>query len=763
MGLDQDSLEYHARDRKGKIEIIPTKPCDTDRDLSLAYSPGVAAPCLAIHKDPQKVFDYTAKGNLVAVISNGTAVLGLGDIGPLASKPVMEGKSVLFKKFADIDAIDIELSCKDPQEFIQTVKNLEPTFGGINLEDVKAPECFIIEEALRKEMKIPVFHDDQHGTSIITAAALINAVELAEKKLPEVKIVVNGAGASAIACARLFLSIGVNKKNITMCDSSGVIYKGRTKGMNAQKEEFAVQTEARSLSDAMKGCDVFVGLSVGGAVSKDMVKSMGARPIVFAMANPTPEIMPDDAKSVRPEVLMATGRSDFPNQVNNVLGFPFIFRGALDVRATCINEEMKLAAVKALAQLAREDVPESVSRAYGGKTFKFGPEYMIPKPFDPRVLLSLAPAVAKAAMDSGVAQKPITDFQAYHDTLEAQLGVSKGFIRSAINRVKKGVAKNQSQIPKIIFPEGHSEKVLKAIEIIIEEGIAEPVILGYENVVKPLIDKLVLDGLRKVPLIHPSQHPATYEKYCNTLFEMRKRKGCHYAEARRLIADPNYYAAMAVHLGDADALISGATQNYADSVRPILEIIGRPRRGVAAGLIVMVLKDRVILFADSTLNIDPTAEELAAIAVEAAEVAEYFHIEPRIAMLSFSNFTGKHSSPQKMKQAAEIVKDRFPHLLVDGEMQADTAVNPGIMAEIFPFSEIRKGANILIFPNLDSSNIAYKLIQQLSNAEALGPFLMGVRKPAHILQRTCSVNDIVNTTALTALHVQARREMKANR
>ncbi len=761
MGLDEDALEYHASGRKGKLETIPTKPSDTERDLSLAYSPGVAAPCLAIAKDVSKVYDYTMKGNLVAVISNGTAVLGLGDIGPEAGKPVMEGKGVLFKKFADIDVFDIEVRTKDVQEFITTVKNLEPTFGGINLEDIKAPECFEIEETLKKLMNIPVFHDDQHGTAIVSGAALINACEVTKRKLSEIKLVVNGAGASAVACSRLFVNLGVKRENILMCDSKGVIYEGRKDGMNKYKAEFANKTDRRSLTDALKGADVFVGLSVAGAVTKDMLTVMAPNPIVFAMANPNPEITPADAKAARPDVLIATGRSDYPNQVNNVLGFPFIFRGALDVRATTINEDMKLAAVKALAQLAREEVPESVSRAYGGKTFAFGPEYLIPKPFDPRVLLWVAPAVAKAAMESGVAQKPIADFQMYHDELESHQGVAKGFIRAAINRVKKNVSA-RDELPKLVFPEAQSEKVLKAVQIIMEEGIAQPILLGYEEVVRTKIKKLHLDRLSELPIIQPSKHP-NFQKYVRGLYEMRKRKGVSINEAERLLADPNYFGAMTVHMGDADGLVTGATQNYADSVRPILQIVGKSSRGVSSGLIIMVLKEKVLFFCDTTVNIDPTAEEIASIAIHAAEVVQYFDIEPRIGMLSFSNFVGRFDSPKKMQRAAELVRDRYPNLIVDGEMQADTAVNPNIVAEIFPFSELKKGANILVFPNLDSGNIAYKLVQQLSGGEVLGPFLMGVRRPANVLQRVCSVNDIVNTVALTSLQVQAIKEFKETR
>lgn len=757
-----DSLEYHASGRPGKIEVITSKPCDTDRDLSLAYSPGVAQPCIEIAKDSKKVFDYTAKGNLIAVVTNGTAVLGLGNIGPLAGKPVMEGKGVLFKKFADIDVFDIELNAQTAEEVIQAVKALEPTFGGINLEDIKAPECFIIEEELKKTLNIPVFHDDQHGTAIITSAALLNAVHIVGKKIEKIKVVVNGAGASAHACSKLFISLGVKKENLIMCDSKGVIYKGRQEGMNQWKEEFANDTKKRTLTEALEGADVFLGLSVARSVTGEMLKKMNDKPIVFACANPDPEIMPDEALAARPDVLIATGRSDFPNQVNNVLGFPFIFRGALDVRATQINEQMKLAAVHAIAKLAREEVPESVSRAYGGKQFKFGPEYFIPKPFDPRVLLWVAPAVAKAAMESGVAQHPIEDFEKYHDKLESLQGAAKSFIRSAINKVKTATKKSQMDLPKIGFPEAHSEKVLKACSIILEEGIARPVLYGYPEVVKKKIQALGLSQLHDVEIYRPSQHP-NLNLYAQTLFEMRKRKGVNLPEAMRLMADPNYFSTMAVHLGDLDAVINGATQSYASSVKPILEIIGKTKAGVASGLIIMVLKDKVLFFSDCTLNINPTAEELASIAIDAAEIAQYFEIEPRIAMLSYSNFSAKHESPQKMKRAAEIVKDRFPHLIVDGEMQADTAVDPSIILEQFNFSELKKGANILMFPDLSSGNIAYKLLQRLGGAEVIGPFLLGLRKPAHTLQRSCSVNDIVNTVALTALQTQVIREMKARR
>ncbi len=751
-----DALEYHSAGRPGKIEVVPTKPCDTERDLSLAYSPGVAKPCIAIFKDPSKVFDYTSKGNLVAVITDGTAVLGLGNIGPLASKPVMEGKGVLFKKFANIDVFDIELNTKTTDEFIAAVKALEPTFGGINLEDVKAPECFTIEESLKKIMKIPVFHDDQHGTAIISGAALINACHITGKKLDKIKVVCNGAGASAISCCKIFVSLGVKVSNIIMCDSKGVISKTRTEGMNKWKAEFASDTDKKTLTEALKGADVMLGLSVAGSVTPDMIEGMAKKPIVFAMANPDPEIMPEDAKKVRPDVIIATGRSDFPNQVNNVLGFPFIFRGALDCRATEINEAMKLAAVHALASLAREEVPESVSEAYGGKQFEFGPEYLIPKPFDPRVLLWVTPAVAKAAAESGVAQKPITDLHLYRDQLESMQGAAKSFIRNAINRVKEA-QKSTHELPKIAFPEAHSDKILKAANIIVEEGIAIPVLFGYEPLVREKINQLHLNHLKDHPIFQPRTHP-NYDRYVQALFELRRRKGVHMSEAHRLMSDPNYFAAMATNLGDVDGMINGATQNYPDSVRPILETISKMKDGVPCGLIIMVLKNRVLFFADTTININPTAEELSTVAIQAAEIADYFNIEPRIAMLSYSNFTGKHESSKKMKLAAELVRQKNPKLIVDGEMQADTAVDPDIIKEIFPFSSLQKGANILVFPELNSSNIAYKLVNKLGDGEILGPFLMGVRRPAHVLQRSCTVSDIVNTVALTALQVQVVKD-----
>ena len=753
MSFKNKALNFHSSGRKGKLEVVATKPCDTEMDLSLAYSPGVAYPCTEIQNDPSKVFEYTSRGNLIAVISDGSAVLGLGNIGPLAGKPVMEGKSILFKRFADIDVFDIELNVKSVDEFVSVVKSLEPTFGGINLEDIKAPECFEIEERLKKELNIPVFHDDQHGTAIISGAGLINAAEIANKKLKDLKIVFNGAGAAGVACANIFISLGAKKDNIIMCDSKGPITDKR-EGLNSYKKQFITNKKITTLKQALKGADVFIGLSVGGAVTKDMIKQMNNTPIVFAMANPTPEIMPDEVKAVTSDAIIATGRSDLPNQVNNLLGFPYIFRGALDARATSITQEMKLAAVNALAELAKEEVPESVSIAYGGKSFKFGPDYLIPKPFDPRVLLRVSTAVAKAAETSGVAKIPIKNYEAYKQKLESLQGASKGFIREAINRIKKR-AKN-SKLPKIIFPEGHSEKILKAVNIIVEEKIAEPFLLGYKEFILNKAKELNLDSLKDVHIERPNMHEK-YDSYVKQLYKLRHRKGVHMEEALRLMKDPNYFASMSTALGDSDAMITGAAQNYADSVRPILEIIGTTKKGVAAGLIIMIINQKVYLFADVTLNVNPSANELSHIAAHAADVARYFHIEPNVAMLSFSNFSSQHDNPKKMKEAVELVRKHYPEIKVDGEMQADTALNPEIISELFPFSSIKNGANILIFPNLDAGNIAYKMVQQLGKGEVLGPFLMGVRRPANVLQRTCGVNDIVNTVALTAVQVQERK------
>lgn len=749
--FEKEALEFHQKGRPGKIEVISTKDCNTEKALSLAYSPGVAAPCKAIAKNPETVFDYTSKGNLVAVISDGTAVLGLGNIGPLAAKPVMEGKGILFKTFAGIDVFDIEVKSSSSAEFINAVRTLEPTFGGINLEDIKAPECFEIEETLKKEMNIPVFHDDQHGTAIVSGAALLNACQIIGKKLSDIKLVVNGAGAAAISCAKIFVSLGVKKENLLMCDSSGVIYKGRTNGMNKYKEEFANTTEKRTLTEALNGADVFVGLSVAGAVNGEMIKLMNKDPLIFAMANPDPEITPAQARASRPDAIIATGRSDYPNQVNNVLGFPSIFRGALDTRSTQINEEMKLAACHALAKLAREDVPDNVSASYGGQKFKFGRDYLIPKPFDTRVLMWVAPAVAKAAIDSKVATKPITDWEAYRDKLEAIQGPQKVFIRSAVHRVHEN-AERIGSLPKIVFPEGTSSKILKAIRTCIEEKICIPIIIGSAERIREKAKTHDID-LTGVEIIYPLSHPK-FMQYAQELYKRRQRKGINIKEAERLMHDANYFASMMLDQGDADGMINGATTNYAEAVKPILHTIGLARDSVPAGLNIVLADNKLLFFADTTINIDPTAEQLARMAVQTAQVAEYFGQKPRIAMLSYSNFSGTEGTPAKMKKAAELAKQLRPDLQIDGDMQADTAVNAEIQKRIFPFSGLQGEANILIFPNLESANISYKLLQQLGKVEVLGPFLLGVRRSANVLQRTTTSETIFSSVVLTALESQ---------
>jgi malate dehydrogenase (oxaloacetate-decarboxylating)(NADP+) len=743
----EDALNYHSRGRKGKIEVRATKPCRTQRDLSLAYTPGVAEPCREISRNPQDVFTYTAKGNLVAVVSNGTAVLGLGNIGALAGKPVMEGKGVLFKRFADIDVFDLEVDTQDPDELIQVVKLLEPTFGGINLEDIKAPECFHIEETLKREMEIPVFHDDQHGTAIISGAALLNALELVGKKIENVRVVYNGAGAAGIACATLYIRLGVKPENVMMCDSVGVLFKGRTKGMNPYKEKFAVETEARTLEEAMRGADVFVGVSVADVVTKEMVRSMADTPIVFAMANPDPEITYDDAKAARDDIIMATGRSDYPNQVNNVLGFPFIFRGALDVRATAINEEMKVAACHALADLAKEDVPDSVEKAYGGERLEFGPDYIIPKPFDPRVLLWEAPAVAKAAIDSGVARVEL-DMDEYRSQLEARLGRSREVMRVVINK-----ARNAPK--KIVYPEGDHEKILRASQIIIDEGIAHPILLGSKEVIDKKIEDLKLD-LRGVRIIDPTDCDR-YDEYVEEFYRLRQRRGMTLHWARKMMRNRNYFGSMMVHMGDADGLISGVTYNYPETIRPALHVI-KVREDVrrVSGVYMMIVNNNVYFFSDATVNIEPSSEDLAEIAICCAEQVRRFDMEPRVAMLSFSNFgSTRHPLAEKVRRAVEIVKARVPELKIDGEMQADTAVVPEIIRELYPFCEIPDGANVLIFPDLQSGNIAYKLLARLGGAEAIGPILMGMRKPVHVLQfGGGEVDDVVNMTAIAVVDAQ---------
>ena len=748
----QEALEYHSGGRRGKIEITPTKPTRTQRDLALAYSPGVAAPCLEIYADPENVFNYTIRGNLVAVVTNGTAVLGLGNIGPMAAKPVMEGKAVLFKRFADIDVFDLEVGSSDPDEMIRVVQALEPTFGGINLEDIKAPDCFYIEEKLRESMNIPVFHDDQHGTAIITAAALLNALEVADKDISKVRVVYNGAGAAGIACAELFADLGVRRENMIMCDSAGVIYKGREQGMNPYKARLASDTSLRTLADAMKGTDVFIGVSVAGVVTRKMVASMNERPIIMAMANPDPEITYEDAKAAQSDVIMATGRSDYPNMVNNVLGFPFIFRGALDVRARRFNEEMKIAAVHALANLAKRDVPDSVMRAYGIDRLRFGPEYIIPKPFDPRVLTWVSPAVAQAAMDSGVARIEI-DMDEYRHQLASRLGRSREVMGGVIARAKK-------QTKRIVFPEGEEDKILRASQVLIDENIARPILLGRSDIIEARIKELDME-LSGVSVVSPRAAPQ-FERYVDELYKLRNRRGVTLSEARVLMADHNVFGSMMVNMGDADAMVAGLTQHYSSTIRPALQIIRtRPGTHKVAGVYMMIFKNDVKFFADTTVNIEPTAEDLAEIAIEAAEVARRFNVEPRVAMLSFSNFGSTHHPlTEKVRLATELVRKRAPALIVDGEMQADTAVVEEILTETYPFSTLKSPANVLVFPTLDAGNIAYKLMQRLGGAEAIGPILTRLRKPVHVLQRGAEVDEIINMAAIAAVEAQ---EEKAGR
>jgi malate dehydrogenase (oxaloacetate-decarboxylating)(NADP+) len=747
----EEALNYHSQGRKGKIEVVATKPCLTSRDLSLAYTPGVAEPCRAIAKNEDDVYKYTAKGNLVAVISNGTAVLGLGDIGPSAGKPVMEGKGVLFKRFADIDVFDIELKSKDAKEIIKAVQLLEPTFGGINLEDIKAPECFEIEETLKETMNIPVFHDDQHGTAIISCAALINAAEIAGKKLSDLKIVVNGAGAAAISCCKLYMSAGAKKENIIMYDSKGCIHKGR-KDLNKYKIEFAADKDCGSLGEGMKGADVFVGLSVGGVVNKEMVKGMAPEAIVFAMANPDPEITYDDAVSVRDDIIMATGRSDYPNQVNNVLGFPFIFRGALDVRATAINQEMKMAAVYALAELAKKKVPEMVINAYGGEDFSFGKEYIIPKPFDPRVLWNVAPAVAKAAIETGVARKEIEDWTAYEEELKERLGLSKEVIRVMIHKARKN--------PKrVVYPEGEEEKIIRAAHVSFTENIAKPILLGNESKIKKMIKQL---GYKHSEfIIEDPETSSKLEEYAKEYFKSRQRKGVTYNKAYRVMKYPNYYGSMMVKNGDADTLISGLTTHYPTTIRPALQCIGvREGLNIVSGLYIVVAKKKVYFFADATVNINPGSEQLAEIAISAADTVQEFDIIPKVAMLSFSNF-GSSPYPEsiKVKEAVKMVKEKRPDIIIDGEMQADTAVVPEITEKEYQFSAIKGDANVLIFPNLDAGNVAYKLMARIGQATVIGPILMGMKKPIHVLQRGATVDDIINMTAIAVVEAAPKKKI----
>ncbi|MGB9852644.1 MAG: NADP-dependent malic enzyme [Candidatus Kapaibacteriota bacterium] len=748
----EEALEYHSAGRKGKIEVIITKPCVTQRDLSLAYTPGVAEPCREIHKDIEKVYEYTAKGNLVAVISNGTAVLGLGNIGPEAGKPVMEGKGVLFKAFADIDVFDLELRTEDPEEVVRVCQILEPTFGGINLEDIKAPECFYIEEKLKETLKIPVFHDDQHGTAIISGAALLNALEIAGKKIDEVKVVYNGAGASGIACAKFHISLGVRKENVIMCDTHGVIYKGRTKGMNPYKEYFAVETDKRTLEEALVGADVFVGLSVAGVLTKEMVRSMAPNPIIFAMANPDPEITYEDALDARSDVIMATGRSDYPNQVNNVLGFPFIFRGALDVRATTINEEMKKAAAYALAQLAKEEVPEIVKRAYGVKELKFGREYIIPKPFDPRVLTWVAPAVAKAAMDSGVARKPIENFEEYKRELDIRMGRAQLIMTPIFHKAA-------SNPKRIVFPEGTEPKIIRAAILALQEGIAKPILLGKKEVIEKVAESNDYD-LSGIEIVDPETYPKL-NLYIEEYFRLRQRKGVTYEAAESdMKYRRNYFGSMMVRMGDADGMISGLTKHYPETIRPALQIIGRdPRYSKVSGLYILSFKNSVYFLSDTTVNLNPTPEDICDITLQAAEFVKNFDIQPKIALLSYSNFgSAEGEIPEKMRNALQLIKQKRPDLIVDGEMQADTAVVPEIIDETYPFSELKGGANVLIFPDLDSGNIAYKLLSRLGGAHPIGPILLGMSKSVHVLQRGATVNEILEMIAIAVVDAQNKEK-----
>jgi len=747
----EDAIHYHTDGKKGKIEVVPTKPCVTQRDLSLAYTPGVAEICRLIDKEPNSVFDYTAKGNLVAVLSNGSAVLGLGNIGPLAGKPVMEGKGVLFKRFADIDVFDIEINAKTAEEIITVAKALEPTFGGINLEDIKAPDCFIVEETLKKSMNIPVFHDDQHGTAIISAAALINAIEVSGKDISKVKLVVNGAGAAAVACTKLYISLGMKPENVLMCDSKGVIYKGRTEHMNKYKEEFAHKTDARTLADALEGADIFVGLSVADVVSKDMLRSMAENPIVFALANPDPEISYEDATDARDDVIMATGRSDYPNQVNNVLGFPFIFRGALDVRAKTINEDMKIAAVKALADLAKEQVPDSVRRAYGGVNLEFGRDYIIPKPFDTRVITRVAPAVAKAAIETGEARETIDDWEKYVFQLEERMGITREIVRTAI-------IKSQHSGKRIVFPEGEEAKILRAAQHIIDEDLAKPVLLGDRSTIQQKADSLNIE-LGGIEIIDPANFDQK-DEYIEALYNLRQRKGITLRDAKRFMKRPNYLGAMMVHMNDADGLVSGLTQSYPSTIRPSLQVIGMAEgRKRVAGIYLVMTKRKTYFFADATVNVNPNAEELAEIALMTSEVVKRFNIKPKIAMLSFSNF-GDTRIPEsnKVREAVEIAQNLNPDLIIDGEVQADVALSPDVLGEMYPFSSLRKGVNTLIFPDLNSGNIAYKLMKKIGDASILGPILMGMKKPVHVLQQGCDVDSIINMTAVCAVEAIDREK-----
>jgi malate dehydrogenase (oxaloacetate-decarboxylating)(NADP+) len=746
----EDALKYHSKGRPGKIAVVPTKPTNTKRDLSLAYSPGVAEPCLEIAANTDDVYKYTAKGNLVAVISNGTAVLGLGDIGPEASKPVMEGKGVLFKIFADIDVFDIEINANDTEEFIRTVKNISPTFGGINLEDIKAPECFEIEKRLKEELDIPIMHDDQHGTAIIVGAALINGLELVKKKIDKVRVVFNGAGASAISCAKLVLALGVKPENLVMCDSKGVIRKDNP-NLDATKQQFATALNIHTLEDALKGADVFVGLSKANVVSQDMVRSMAPDCMVFALANPDPEISYEEALASRKDIIIATGRSDHPNQVNNVLGFPYIFRGALDVRATKINEEMKLAAVHALAKLTKEPVPEIVNMAYNEKSISFGPTYLIPKPLDPRLITTVSPAVAKAAMDSGVARKQITDWEAYNNELLARLGKESNFIRVIGSKARRN--------PKrVVFAEADNYKILRAAQIVKDEGIAYPILLGDRKKIEQIIAENNI-RLSDVPIINPLEDEDKRNQYAELFYQKRQRKGMTLYEAKKLMRDRNHFAPMMVELGEADAMISGLTKNYPSTIKPALQILGK-EEGInrVAGMYIMLTNKGVLFFSDATVNINPDVNDIVDITKLTYDAVKKLNINPRIALLSYSNFGSVDGdTPNKMAKARKILKEKYPHMVVDGDVQANVALNQRLLQENFPFSELcGEPVNTLIFPKLSSGNIAYKLLQELGSAEAIGPVLLGLKKSAHILQLGSTVREIVNMVIIAVVDAQSK-------
>ena len=745
-----DALRYHEEGRPGKIAVVPTKSLNNQRDLSLAYSPGVAEPCLEIQRNPEDAYRYTAKGNLVAVVTNGTAVLGLGNIGALAGKPVMEGKGNLFKQFADLDVFDLEVASESPDDVVRFCQLLEPTVGGINLEDIKAPDCFYIEETLRRTLNIPVFHDDQHGTAIISGAALLNALEIVGKPIDRIRVVFSGAGAAAISTAEHYVRLGVRREHIVLCDRAGVIWRGRGDDMDPYKERFAADTEARTIAEALRGADVFVGLSVARAITAEMLAPMAERPIIFALANPVPEVMPDEVRRVRPDALIATGRSDYPNQVNNVLGFPFIFRGALDARATEINEEMKMAATRALAQLAREDVPDSLARLYGLERVTFGPEYLIPFPFDPRVLLWVAPAVAWAAVASGVARE-FMDLEDYREGLEARLGRARGVMRGIMTRAR-------ANPKRVVFPEGEEPKVIRAARILADEGIADPILLGNRSTIEEHAAAAGV-SLEEIGIEDPIRSPQC-EEYARVFWERRQRKGISLAEARQRMRNPNYYGSVMVSRGRADALVSGVNLHYPETIRPALEVIGvHPRAQIVSGMYMLIFDKHIVFCADTTVNIDPTAEQLAQIGYAAARVVKSFGIAPRIAMLSYSNFGSvRNEETEKVARATALLRERDPSLVVDGEMQADTALDEQKLRTRYPFSTLTEAANVLVFPNLSSGNIAYKLLHLLGGATAIGPILVGMRRPVHVLEEGADVMDIVNMASVAVVDAQARSQ-----